>query len=423
MAAADILVYVGHVARELDASCAIRHHLRTSHGLEMAIASVNFDPYDTIVRHAPKVVAFPWFNEDNDVAIRKVRKYWPDAVYLNLAYEQVFQQINQKVKAPHGSFARDQVRHHAWGEFYKTYLVGHGVPEQHVTVNGNPAFGLYRQPYRRFFPSKTELAGRFGLNPSLPWLLVPENYGAAFYPDAYIDQMVKWGAAREEAEAYREFARRSLAEMCRWLASAAGPNREIILRPRPYTRLAAFEASVRQAIGEPPAGLHVIQEGTVREWILAADQVMTSYSTSLIEAAVADKPVAMIVPEPLPEFVRNPWYDLVPQLGTRDDFVQMVEERSATQEPLRAWAESTMLPYGDPLRNMADWMAGLCRESKANGRMGVADKLDAQVHRALRGLKRALKGNIDKAVEHDRFDQSEVEARTQRWAQILNGMP
>ncbi|MCW5940995.1 MAG: hypothetical protein KIS66_02105 [Fimbriimonadaceae bacterium] len=422
---ADIVLYVGHIARELDVSCALRHLLRRDHGLELAIRSINFEPYATIIAHAPRVVAFPWFNEDQDVAIRKTRKYWPRALYANLAYEQVFQNINKEVKKPHGSFSRDLVFHHAWGEFYREYLLEFGVTDDRIRVNGNPSYGLYLEPYRRYFDDRETVAKEHGLDPVKRWLFIPENYGAAFYPDAYIEQMVKWGAKREEALEYRAFAQRSLSAMCRWLRDAADPARlEIVLRPRPYTRYEAFMQKVSEAIDPLPAGLRVIQKGTVREWILASDWVMTSYSTSLIEAAIAEKPIHMIVPEPIPEFVHNPWYDLVPKVESAEALKNVVAaESTANHGALRAWATREMLPAGDPIANMANWLADLHRI--ASERQGAAplttgrDRLDARLHKLLRDVKALSKGNVDKAVAHDRFGQDEVNARTARWSKVL----
>lgn len=422
---ADIVLYVGHIARELDVSCALRHLLRRDHGLELAIRSINFDPYATIAEHAPRVVAFPWFNEDQDVAIRKTRKYWRRALYANLAYEQVFQNINKEVKKPHGTFSRDQVFHHAWGEFYREYLLEFGVSDDRIRVNGNPSYGLYREPYRRYFDDRETVAEEHGLDPAKRWLFIPENYGAAFYPDAYIEQMVKWGAQREDALEYREFAQRSLRAMCEWLREVCEPARlEIVLRPRPYTRYEAFMEKVRAAIGEPPPGLKVIQKGTVREWILASDWVMTSYSTSLIEAAVAERSIHMIVPEPIPEFVHNPWYDLVPKVATVNDLRAVVaSDPTANEGPLREWATREMLPTGDPIANMANWLADLHRiAAERQGSAPLAtlrDRLDARAHGLLRRLKAASKGNVDKAVAHDRFGQDQVDARTARWARVL----
>ncbi len=421
---ADIVLYVGHIARELDVSCALRHLLRRDHGLEMAVCSINFDPYGTIAAHNPKVVAVPWFNEDQDVAIRKARKYWPHAVYLNLAYEQVFQNINKEVKKPHGNFARDEVLHHAWGEFYAEYLVGYGVGRDRIRVNGNPSYALYQEPYRRYFPDRGALAEAHGLDPAMPWLFVPENYGAAFYPDAYVDQMVRWGAPAEQAHGYREFARRSLAEMCRWLRHAADETEwEVVLRPRPYTRLEAFLERVNESVGEPSGRFRVIQQGTVREWILASDVVMTSYSTSLIEAAVAQKPIAMIAPEPIPDFVHNAWYDKVPQIESQPALLGALESRlPGSCGELHAWAVGEMMPSGDPIANMAAWMADAVRlaVSRSSGRV-VRGKsaLDAKAHQLGRALKGALTHRADKAVAHDRFDQAEVERRTERWARLL----
>lgn len=398
--------------------CAVRHLLRAHHGLELAIRSTKFDLYEGMLAvGAPSVVAFPWFYEDDDGPIRRARKLWPRARYVNLAWEQVLQNINESVKTPHGELARTEVCHFAWGDFYRDLLVRYGVREDLVTVVGNPVYGLYRDPYRRYFEDKATLAARHGLDPAKRWLLVAENYGAAFYPDSHLEVMVARGASREESWGFREFARASLRTMCEWLRDLADPSIEIVLRPRPYTPRERFMGRLREAIGEPPAGLHVLQEGSVREWILASDAVVSSYSTSLIEAAIAEKPIAMLAPLPLPEFVKHHWYEFVPRFSTLDELRGFVASGEPSFAPLRDWATAQMLRT-DPIRGMADFLAASYRDAPPV-RVSPAARLDVLGHVASRALKKAMGRRPDKAAEHDRFGQGEVDARTKKWPSIL----
>ncbi|MCW5941362.1 MAG: hypothetical protein KIS66_03970 [Fimbriimonadaceae bacterium] len=415
MANAHLVVFIEHVARELDVMCAVRHLLRERHGLELAVRSTKFDLYEgMLAAGSPRVVAFPWFYEDDDGPIRRARKLWPDARYVNLAWEQVLQNINESVKTPHGELARTQVRHFAWGDFYRDLLVRYGVRAELVTVVGNPVYGLYTEPYRRYFEDKPTLAARHGLDPDKPWLLVAENYGAAFYPDSHLEVMVARGASREESWGFREFARASLRTMCEWLRDLAGPSLEIVLRPRPYTPRERFMGKLREAIGDPPPGLRVIQDGSVREWILASDAVVSSYSTSLIEAAIAEKPIAMLAPLPLPEFVKHPWYEYVPRFPSLGELRDFVLSGDPTFAALRQWATDRMLRT-DPIRGMADFLAATYHDAPSVS-VSPAARLDVLGRVASRSLKKAMGRRPDKAAEHDRFGQDEVTARTARWA-------
>ena len=57
---------------------------------------------------------------------------------------------------------------------------------------------------------------------------------------------------------------------------------------------------MHRTVQNPNANLKIIKTETAREWILAADHVMSSHSTTLIEAALAGKPIHRFSPEPYP---------------------------------------------------------------------------------------------------------------------------
>ena len=104
-----------------------------------------------------------------------------------------------------------------------------------------------------------------------------------------METRVQRGFDRDTVLAYCEFARRSLETVAPWCVALARSGRgELIIRPRPATPLAEFSATLeRVAGGLPDRHLHVIKDESVREWIFASQVVVSSYSTTLIEAAIA----------------------------------------------------------------------------------------------------------------------------------------
>jgi CDP-glycerol glycerophosphotransferase (TagB/SpsB family) len=109
--------------------------------------------------------------------------------------------------------------------------------------------------------------------------------------------------------------------------------------------------------------MHIIKEGTVREWVLASDIVMSSYSTTLIEAAVANKPIYMIEPIHFPDYVQADWYDLVPQIETLQRFLEVIDDPTVpnTCQPLQTWAHETLMNSVDPIGDLAHWLAAICK--------------------------------------------------------------
>ncbi len=359
----DLLLLVEHIARELDVACAVKYLMAEKYGVEIEIASL-VDAHGfqkTIAKYQPRVVAMPYFYSEFDFGPRKVMQAWPDAAVVNLAYEQIFSKINQAYKAPKSPIAKKNVLHHAWGKFYAAYLEEYGVPGEHIFINGNPFYALYQPPYSAYFISRAELAKQYGIDPGKRWVFVPENYGAAFYGDAKLKEYVKFGQG--DAYSYRDFAMKSFKEAIKWWQSGTDvANVEIIVRPRPATPLGIFISTCREALGQDPT-MHIIKEGTVREWVLASDIVMSSYSTTLIEAAVANKPIYMIEPIHFPDYVQADWYDLVPQIETLQRFLEVIADPAMpnTCQSLQTWAHETLMNSANPIGDLADWLAAICK--------------------------------------------------------------
>lgn len=359
----DVLILVEHVARELDVSCAVKYLMAKRFGLHVEIASIlevhGFQK--TIARYQPRVVALPFFYAATDLGPQKVLQAWPQAVLVNLAYEQIFTKINQAYKAPKDDLTRKNVLHQAWGKFYASYLEEYGVPRLNIFTNGNPFYALYQPPYNAYFVSRAELAQRYKLDPNKRWVFVPENYGAAFYGEEKLKDYVKNG--QPDAYSYRDFAMASFKEAIKWWQQGTStPEVEMIIRPRPATPRGVFVDTCREALGKAP-DMHIIKEGTVREWILASDIVMSSYSTTLIEAAVANKPIYMIEPIHFPDYVQADWYDLVPQIETLQKFLDVIGDPAVpnTCGALQTWAHQSAMNSADPIGDLANWLAAVCK--------------------------------------------------------------
>lgn len=416
MSRVEVLWYVEHVARELDIACAVRHLARREHGVEVMPWSIKLDPFGSLAYPDVRVVALPWFSKPRHPIFLRAQERWPGAKFACLQFEQVFQKINEVAKAPATGFAQTHVAWSSWGDFNVDYLREHGVAETNITVNGNPSYGLYLDPYRSYFATRQEMALRYGLDPAKRWVLFPENYGAAFYIPEKLERMKQQGIAADEVDAFPRFASESLASACRWLADLAGAGVAVVLRPRPYTRLEQFMERVTAAVGKLPEGLHVIQAGSAREWILAADVVASSYSTTLIEAAVAGKPIVMARPLPFPAFVEAEWYPLVASAGSSEEFVRLCLH-GGDPSSLAEWARAEMLSQGDPIRNLSDWLSGLVTPGATS--VGAFSRLRTRARFEVRRWGRAMKGRERDVPETERFGPEEVERRTARWAEVL----
>lgn len=299
------------------------------------------------------------------------------ASFFNLSWEQLYYGAYVQFKAPRDPFAKEQVIHHAWGDFFKQYLVNFGVPEHRVRVNGNPAYGLFEEPYRRRFKGREELAGAAGLDPRKRWVFFPKNYRWAFYGENDLEGMIARGMPRDDAYGMQTFCADSLVQTLLWLIAAARDgSAEIILRPRPTSDVETFDSILRMLTPNRrvPRGLHVIKTGSVREWLMASDVACSSYSTTMIEAAVAGKPAYFLEPLAIPTPLQAPWHARVPRIHTQSQFVKTAVTRTPDPSAIAAlgqWARSEMLGHGDPIAGLAGIIGGLCPAAQRTARAGV----------------------------------------------------
>jgi hypothetical protein len=298
---------------------------------------------------------------------------------------------------------------------------------------------LYRDPYNAYYQSREMLARQYHLDPEKRWVFVPENYGWAFFKDHMVRDRIRRGFDPGDAFRYRDFARESLRTAAAWWRDAFEIDSiELIVRPRPAIPKDQFVNTVRQMAGELPDSLRFIKQGTVREWILASDIVFSSYSTTLLEAAVAQKPLYMLMPYPFPDFLYAPWYDLAAKVETGDAFLDVLTQPELDQnwEPLEGWVINKMMAKGDAIANLADLFA-----SVGNGDISVPQPLPVEreltrlswgkMKRSLRkagwnlyqnglaalGIK--TRDQVWNPHEKDVVAPADVQRRVARWGEIL----
>lgn len=427
----DILFFYEHVTRELDVACLVKHYAETRHGLTVAIAHQYHGVAHALAHWSPRLVVIPFCYSDSP------RHYpfiydWHRAIYFNMAWEELLYPGNREAKMPRGVFETKYVLHHAWSTEYAAQIQARGVTPSHIFVNGNPAYTLYDAPYRYFFDDRATLAQKFGLDAGKRWIFFPENYNWAFYKDWRFDTLVREGLQRQTLDDMKMFSRDSFRQAIEWCASlASASDVEIIIRPRPTTPLQEFQDAVKAVCPQPPPNLHVNKDASVREWILASDVVLSSYSTSLIEAAVADKPAYMLEPYPVPASLRADWHFHAPRIETFAAFSDACLAADPAENRLGAWARASLMANGDSIVNLADYFARVLRGHAARpappSRRSILGSSENRLRAFMRFERHRQKGRaqrlaprpLSRVYEKDVVPFTEIQARVERWAECL----
>ncbi len=431
------LALVEHVDRELDVVCLLKLLLKQRHGIDLGIANFYADAPLLLAGRPPRVALTPFFYSADDAVASDYASGWPGVRFANLAWEQVLYPSHQAIKRPRDAFSQRDVVHFAWTQTFADYLQGHAA--EHVRIVGHALYRLYQEPYRGYFPSRDQLARRHGLDPSKRWVFVPENYRWAFFKDAKLRRLAGHGAEEADLFEMRDYCARSLPKLVKWCSGlAADPGVEVIFRPRPATREADMDQLINTVLKSAPRRFHLIKEGSAREWVLASDKVVSSYSTVLIEGALAGKAILRVAPEPTPAGLKYDWCDLVPAASTRDEFIAVCLEndRGVSGQPLKDWAERTFFPAGDPVDRLVETLAQVVRASRDRGLTprkgphGMAMPAWVRMIARLAGprarhrlLLKHCPGYAYNLATHEKdlFSQADVRARVERWESLLGG--
>jgi surface carbohydrate biosynthesis protein len=419
----DFLFLVEHIARELDVVTCLAEKLRRAYGAQVEVKSYFLDVDSTLLTCRPKVVIFPFFYGSNSSSSQYLAM-WPEATFVNMCWEQMLSKIDISMKVPRDDTARARVVHLCWSNRHQEFLLGNGVARDHLIVTGNPAMKLYDQPYCRYFATRNDLARRHRIDPQRKWVLFPEAYQYGFMSDDWM----RWNVENQNADLglmreARNYSCQCLNMLLAWANELHSPDDPIfIIRPRPSTPREVATKCIHNVIGDPVGNIAVIKKESVREWILAADHVISSHSTTLIEAALARKPVHIFSPVPLPESLSAEWHDLVPRLRSREEFLDAVRDVQTmpSSASLAAWARQLML-LGDPIEAIVKALANLHKEAVTGQRSHLPDHRRLWDFRVLANAARAWWSRRELEINDpvDIFSAVDVALRIFRWRRAL----
>jgi surface carbohydrate biosynthesis protein len=431
----DVLFLVEHVDREFDAVTCIVERLRSNFGLTADVRNYYYDIFFSLRRYDPKIVVFPFFyGADHFHPIAYIEQ-WPNAHFVNLGWEQVLQKVDVAMKVPRDETTKTRVHHICWSQQHCDFMSSHGVRSDKLHLAGNPVMQFYELPYRNYFRSRKDIAVCHGLDPEKKWVLFPENYFFAFLSDEALKNLADHQRGDlEHLRQSRAYCDQSLKLLFEWTKDLSGVDDPIfVLRPRPATTRDAMIGFMHSAVGEPGRNVRIIKAHTAREWILAADHIISSYSTTLIEAALAGKPVHMFSPVQRPQALASEWHQLVPKVQSRETLLEAIRSNSlgATGEALAAWARAQLLPSGDPFDHIAHVIASLHSQRTQEGRAAVPDHEELwptqiivekarkliqrrpSLHRHTKGYEWTCWGKVA-----DVFGADDVATRVSRWRRI-----
>ena len=417
----DIIWFIEHISRELDVACAVGALLERSFGKKIEILPYTINQYKNTHTFNPKLVILPYCYSIKDSGLLNYLSNWPDTLYINIAWEQIFYKANLEYKAPRDIFSKKYVIHHSWSKARSKFLHERGVPKNHIFTNGHPAYKLYERPYKNFFVTRSELAKEFNLDHKKKWIFFPENYSWFFYSNHNLEEIIKNGQNRSVVYSMRDYCSRAFNEVISWINEVSEKNKdtiEIILRPRPAFSITYFKEVLGKLFPRLSRNIHIVKDYSVREWILSSDLVLSSFSTSLIEGAIARKPIYMLEPIPIPPPLVADWYKYVKKVRTKDDLYRVFKEKTQklVYQKLHDWAKKEFFVKNDPIDGLVEYLGTLkIRQMKEQAEFlkKILDNSSSLKYR-LRDTKTQLitaLGNVKRRIKQESYYKNDDEDR------------
>lgn len=195
-----------------------------------------------------------------------------------------------------------------WGEKTARRLRAHGVAEKNSPVTGAVMMDFLRPEFAGYFADKETLCRRYGLDPAKKLHLYISSFGYASMTDEEVRELSEM--AGTDFTGFAAVNRASMDETLRWFDQylAAHPETELVYRRHP----SEWNSHKLEALARRRPNFHVLFEGSVKEWIVAADSISIWMSTAIAEVYMAGKNCCILRPLPIPHE-----YDPVIYAGAR----------------------------------------------------------------------------------------------------------
>ena len=156
-----------------------------------------------------------------------------------------------------------------WGKRTQQRLVSHGMEEKNCPVTGAVMMDFLRPEFAGYFKDKDALCAQHGLDPGKKLMLYISSFGYASMTDAEVEELSRM--AGEDFTGFARTNRESMAETLAWFDRylAEHPEVELVYRRHP----SEWNSPALAALAEKRPNFHVIFADSVKQWIVAVDQI------------------------------------------------------------------------------------------------------------------------------------------------------
>lgn len=322
---ADFLINYEHKNRELEVIGLLKVELERRGYSVLLSCTYDEDRIKFVQRKKAKVILAPaLYNNDSLFAfVYRISGFSKKVV--NLQWEQSL--TNQDESSPEfyqnpKGFAKEAL-HLCWGENTQKRLLRAGIKENRAIVVGPVQMDFFRPEFADFYLTKKEVAYQFSLDATKEWVLFISSFTFVNMTDEQYDTEIKtYGAHLNE---FRQISILSKQEIIKWLeiASEEYPTKIFIYRPHPSEN----EDEALVEIEKKCQNFRVIQDLTVKQWILTCDRILTWYSTASAEVFFSKRSLLILRPITIPYKWEVSIFNNAIMISSVESFLQSIEKK------------------------------------------------------------------------------------------------
>jgi len=288
------IIFYQHIVREYDMCSRVKRDIEElSEGrVEARIFSLDFE-WTEACRYAANAnlvaVLLPWMRlRQHESLIAPFVKLNPNVLLIDFDHEQTGSLVSMKAILPQSEFAKTEVYHLAWTQYFAHAMYECGVPKNRVTISGNARLDTLSKPKT----TRRDLARLYSLDESKVWILFAETRSYAVAPSVALRQeQLSCGITEQEIKEYIDIQVRSLKktlDQVELIDDSFFEEYEFIYRLHPGHEL-SYRIDDR---------IRVISDLPIGEWLHSCQLYLTWGSTSAFEASAVGIPV--VIHEPFP---------------------------------------------------------------------------------------------------------------------------
>lgn len=284
----NVIIFIEHLARELDAALLLKLSLE-KRGFSVLIKSIFYDYYYVCRNCECDVLVVPYCYNNKDFLLFSHVK---SKAILNLHHEQI-DTINSNKLLPVDK--AKNTYHISWGSIFTKELVLCGVQKEAIFQTGSVRSDFLNDYFKGLVMSKKDLGEKYNLSADKKWVLIAGNFSKIYFVDENKEKP-RYEISKEAIKTYR-----IIMGWLKEILKSLPEDYEVIYRPHPTE---SFSREI-STLEKENRNFHFIRNENISDWVSNSDSVFVYRSTSAIDGLLSNKPTFLLRP-----FVLDSKYEL-----------------------------------------------------------------------------------------------------------------